>query len=595
MDRRAHEKAVTRILLAMAAAGVLSAAAPDPFVAEYCATCHSATRKAGRLSLAAFDGTDAEVSEKVIRKLRSGMMPPLGVPRPDAAAAKEFLDTLEATIDRAAAGSPSAGWRPFQRLTRAEYARAVRDLTGVETGEGAFLPPDTLSGGFDNIADVQSFSPVLMTGYLRGASQISRLATGKKIFVCRPARASEEEACAARIVANLTTQAYRGTAAAEDVRDAMDFYHRGHKSGGFDDGVRFALQSILVSPRFLFRLEPAPTPGTQPIGDLALASRLSAFLWGSGPDTALLDSAKQGVLHTQAGIEAQVRRMLADPRSEALATRFARQWLRLQSLSKSSEPAQSMLRETELFFDSLVREDRNAMDLLTADYSFLNERLAKHYGVTGVTGAAFRRVPMPEERRGLLGQGSVLLSTSLPDRTSPTLRGKWLMEVLLGTPPPPPPPMVPALDDSVKAVRGDVRLSTRQRIDEHAKKPACSGCHRFIDPLGIALENFDAAGVWRLTDNGEPVNPAAELYDGTKIAGLSGLRQLLSAREDQVLRNFTENLLTYATGRRLDYRDMPAVRAIVRNAAGSNNRISAFVLGVVNTPAFQMTEPRSAP
>ncbi len=282
-----------------------------------------------------------------------------------------------------------------------------------------------------------------------------------------------------------------------------------------------------MSPRFLFRLEQAPpnvvkTAAAYRISDQELASRLSFFIWGAGPDADLMKAANAGALHTSLGLEKQVRRMLADKRSEALSTRFASQWLRLQDLEKmipdyllfpqyDETLAQAMTRETELFFDSIVREDRNVLDLLTADYTFVNERLAKHYGIPNVTGNQFQRVTVPEYRRGLLGQGAILVSTSVADRTSPVLRGKWVMDVLLGTPPPPPPPNVPALDDSVKANEGGTMLSTRQRMEEHRKNPTCNACHRFIDPLGLSLENFDATGAWRIKDNEVAVDVVGDL------------------------------------------------------------------------------------
>jgi len=765
----------------------------NQLVAQYCAGCHSEKGKAGGLVLAGFDAATidktAEVGERMIRKLRAGMMPPPGARRPDADTTAAFVNALETRIDAAAGINPNPGWRPFQRLNRAEYARAVQDLLGIQVDVNSFLPPDTLSSGFDNISDVQTFSPALMEGYLRAASQISRLAIGdrnatatsitykigrtasqmrhvdgtpmgtrggtsvmhafpadgdyvikvsmhneplggiygrysmltlnikeqvdvsingervalldvspsmsetdfgqngganglelktppihinagpqrvsvafiqrldgpvddlvaplentladvnisygvtalphmrdmtvigpsvvtgvsetasrRKVFTCRPLTANEEETCAAQIVKNLTAQAYRGFATADDIQDALEFYGRGRKSGDFENGIRLALQSILVSPRFLFRLE-HPAPGAAlrnasnvyRIGDQELASRLSFFLWGGGPDAELVKAATSGALRTPAGLEKQVRRMLADKRSESLSTRFASQWLRLQDLEKmipdyllfpqyDETLAQAMIRETELFFDSIVREDRSVLDLLTADYTFVNERLAKHYGIPNVTGMQFRRVQVPEYRRGILGQGSVLVSTSVADRTSPVLRGKWVMDVLLGTPPPPPPPNVPALDDSVKANEAGTMLSTRQRMEQHRKNPTCNACHRFIDPLGLALENFDATGAWRIKDNEVPVDVVGDLYDGTKMNGPAGLRDALIRHQDMVLRSFTESLLTYALGRRVEYTDMPAVRAIVREAARNNHKMSAFILGVANSAPFRMAK-----
>jgi hypothetical protein len=306
-------------------------------------------------------------------------------------------------------------------------------------------------------------------------------------------------------------------------------------------------------------------------------------------------------LRTGPGLEKQVRRMLSDRRSEALSTRFAAQWLRLQDLDKihpdyllfpqyDDTLAQAMLRETELFFDSVVREDRPVLDLLTADYTFVNERLAKHYNIANVTGSEFKRVQLPEYRRGLFGQGSILTLTSVADRTSPVQRGKWVMEVLLGSPPPPPPPNVPALDDT-KAAIGGKNLTTRERMEEHRKNPACTSCHKVIDPLGLALENFDATGAWRIKDNEVAIDSVGDLYDGTKMEGPAGLRQAILKHSDVFLLSFTENLMTYALGRRVEYADMPAVRAIIRDAAASNNRMSSFILGVVNSGAFRMAKP----
>jgi len=768
------------------ASTALSIDSQNQLVKQYCASCHSERGKAGGLSLATFDAAKieehADTTEKMIRKLRTGMMPPPNARRPEPALIASFVDTLETRIDAAAALNPNPGWRPFQRLNRAEYQRAVRDLVGIDVDVTAFLPPDTISRGFDNVADVQNFSPTLMESYLRAASQISRLAVGDRnasatsvtykigrtasqmrqvegapmgtrggtsvvhtfpadgeyvikmsmhneplggiygrtsmatmdikeqvevsingeraalvdlntrmsetdprnsleiktppihipagpqrvsaafiqrfdgplddlliplentladvnisfgvtalphmrdmtilgpssvtgvsdtisrrmIFSCRPTTAKEEETCAADILKRLSAQAYRGSATADDLQDAMQFYDQGRKKGDFESGIRMALQSILVSPRFLFRLEQAPQADvkivkaarTYRVSDQDMASRLSFFLWGTVPDTDLLKAASLGTLHTPAGLEKQVRRMLADRRSEALSTRFGSQWLRLQDLEKihpdyliypqyDDTLAHAMQRETELFFDSLVREDRSMLDLLTADYTFVNERLAKHYGIPNVTGSAFRRVQTPEYRRGIFGHGSILTLTSNADRTSPVQRGKWVMEVLLGSPPPPPPPNVPLLDD-VKAAIGGKMLSTRERMEEHRKNPACTSCHRVIDPLGLALENFDATGAWRIKDNEVPVDSVGDLYDGTKMEGPAGLRQAMMKHSDVFLLSFTENLMTYALGRRVEYSDMPAIRAILRDAAKNNNRMSSFVLGVVNSAAFRM-------
>ena len=309
----------------------------------------------------------------------------------------------------------------------------------------------------------------------------------------------------------------------------------------------------------------------------------------------------QGTLKTPAVLEKQVRRMLADPRSESLATRFASQWLRLQDIDKirpdgleypywDRSLSDAFRRETQLFFDSIVREDRSVLDLLTADYTFVNERLARHYGIPNVTGDTFRRVTLPETRRGILGQGSILLLTSVADRTSPVQRGKWIMQVLLGSPPPPPPPNVPLLEET-KAADGARALSVRERMEEHRRNPACTSCHRVIDPLGLALENFDVTGKWRSLDAGAPVDAKGDLYDGTTIDGPAGLRQALLKYQDALLLTFTDSLMTYALGRHVEYYDMPAIRAIVRDAGAQEHKFSAFILGVVRSAAFRMSRP----
>jgi len=454
-----------------------------------------------------------------------------------------------------------------------------------------------------HMRDVTILGPSHVTG-------VSETVSRRKIFSCRPTNPKEEETCAADIIKRLTAQAFRGFVSADDVQDALTFYEQGRKKGDFESGIRMALQSILVSPRFLFRLEQAPTvvkaANAYRITDQDLASRLSFFLWDAMPDAELIKAANQGTLKTPAGLEAQVKRMVADRRSETLSTRFASQWLRLQDLDQifpdyllypqyDETLAHAMTRETQLFFDSLVREDHSVLDVLNADYTFVNERLAKHYGIPNVTGDAFRRVELPSYRRGILGQGSILTLTSVADRTSPVLRGKWVMEVLLGTPPPPPPPNVPALDDSVKAESGGKRLTTRERMEEQRKNPTCNACHRVIDPLGLALENFDVTGAWRIKDNEAPIDSVGDLYDGTKMNGPDGLRQALLKHSDLVLRSFTENLLTYATGRRVSSADMPAVRAIIRDAAKHDYRLSSFILGVVNSAAFRMAKPELKP
>jgi mono/diheme cytochrome c family protein len=760
-----------------------AAAAHSDVVKQYCVTCHSDRGRAGGLSLASFDAARAaeqpDVTEKMIRKLRAGMMPPAGAKRPDAATLSALTTALETRIDRAAVAT-RPGSRVFQRLNRAEYARAVRDLLAVDVDVPALLPADTISAGFDNVSDSQMFSPTLMEAYLRAASRVTALAVGdpeaesaealyrvpktasqmeraegaplgtrggtsvlhtfpadgdytlrlelhsnacgflfggpttgeqmevsidgervalldvnprmadmsgglslktptihvtagahrvtaaflqrfegpvndliapidhtladtqigvahgitalphlkdmaivgpqrvtgvsdtasrRKIFSCRPTLPAEESACASRIVRDLATEAFRRPVAKRDFDRLMQFYADGRAEGAFEYGIASAIEAILASPQFLFRLEPVPARvvAGQPyrLDDLALGSRLSFFIWGSGPDQALMKAATAGTLSTPAVLDREVKRMLADPRSDALASRFAAQWLRLADVEQILPDAilypyfdrslgRAMVRETELFFDSLVREDRSVLDLLTADHTFVNGRLARHYGIPNITGSEFQRVAVADERRGLLGKGSVLLLTSVADRTSPVMRGKWVMEVLLGSPPPAPPPNVPALEDT-KAAGATRLLTVRERMEEHRKNPACRSCHRVIDPLGLALENYDVTGKWRIKDNGAPVDPTGELYDGTPMDGPGGLRRAILKHQDVFVLSFTESLLTYALGRRIEAEDMPMVRRIVREAAANDLKIGAFVQAIVRSPAFRMSAEAPAP
>ncbi len=755
----------------------LSAAEQTAMVKQYCAGCHSDRGKAGGLTLAAFDATKAAdqvvLTEKMIRKLRAQMMPPAGARRPEADQILALAAALESRIDRVAALNPNPGSRPFQRLNRAEYSRAVKDLLEIDIDVASLLPADTISNGFDNVADAQAFSPTLMESYLRAAARVTALAIGdpeaaatetnyrvpktasqlaraegapfgtrgglsvphtfpadgdyvfkvelhsnacgvlfggpnegetvevsvngerkaimkidprmaetttglslktppiaikagvqrvtaafiqrfegpvndlvapidhtladtqigvalgittlphvkdfsivgpynvtgisdtasrRKIFSCRPTSADDEAACASKIIRTLATQAFRGNLAERDLTSLMKFYADGRKEGDFEYAIGGAIEAILASPQFLFRLESTPTTlragQSYRLSDGELASRLSYFVWGSAPDAELSKLASQGRLGAPGVYEKQIARLVADPRSEALSKRFARQWLRLGDVEGVLPDAvaypyfdrtlgDAFVKESELFFDSLVREDRSVLDLLTADYTFVNERIARHYGIPNVTGNAFRRVTLPAERRGILTHGSVLVLTSVADRTSPVMRGKWVMEVMMGSPPPPPPPGVPALEETKGELSGKV-LTVRERMEEHRKNPACTSCHKVIDPLGLALENFDVTGKWRIKDNGMPVDPTGVLYDGTPMSGAAGLRAALLKHKDVFLLSFTENLMTYALGRRIEAPDMPAVRRLVRDVARRDYKLSAFVQAVATSPLFTM-------
>ena len=429
----------------------------------------------------------------------------------------------------------------------------------------------------------------------------------RKIFVCTPTGAADETACARKIVTNLVKHAYRRPAAAADVNTLMEFYQAGRKEGSFDDGIETALARLLASPKFIYRIEAEP-PGLaagQPyrLSDLDLASRLSFFLWSTIPDDELLTVASQGRLKDPAVLERQVRRMLKDPRAEALADNFAGQWLNLRGMQSVGplplvypdfdDPLrQAMRREVELLFDSIVREDRNVADLLTADYTFVNERLAKHYGIPYVYGSQFRRVtlgPDLDNRRGLLGKGAFLTTTAKPERTSPVTRGKWIMGNILGMSPPDPPPNVPALPPRQEDATGNAKEPTmRQKMLSHRVRADCIQCHSLMDPIGFSLENFDGVASWRTLDEGQDIDASSQVYDGTKINGPADLRKWLLGYSDQFTQVVAEKLLTYGLGRGVEYQDMPLVRSIARDALRSGGRFSALVLGVVKSKPFQM-------
>ena len=421
----------------------------------------------------------------------------------------------------------------------------------------------------------------------------------QRIFSCRPSSVSQEEACATRIISTLARHAYRRPVTKADTARLLTFYRAGRAKGTFDTGIQMALRRLLASPTFVFRVEEdsAGKPGTlQHVSDIELASRLSFFLWSSIPDDTLLDIAGRGQLRNPAVLEREVRRMIADPRADSFVRNFTGQWLHTRNL-RTVQPnhdefpdfddtlRDAFQRETELFFDSIMRGDRNVLDLLTADYTFVNERLAKHYGIPYVYGSHFRRVMLTDDaRRGLLGKGGLLMVTSRADRTAPVLRGKWILENVLGTPPPPPLPNVPPLEASA----AEAPRTLRERMERHRASPTCAGCHKVMDPLGFALENFDATGAWRTREAGVQLDASGQLADGTKVDGVVALRQALLARSDVFVRTLTEKLMTYALGRGLQHFDMPVVRGIVRRAEGQDYRFSGIIMGIVTSPPFQM-------
>ena len=495
-------------------------------------------------------------------------------------------DKLEARVPIKA--GPRVVTAAFIKKTDA-LAESVRQPFARPHGEGDYL----------------LYQPHLGTVTITGpfnATGVDETPARRRIFVCQPSHPAEEAPCARQILSTLARRAYRRPVVAADLDGLVGFYNEGRQSGGFEVGIERALSALLVSPDFLFRVVSDP-PGIAPgtpyrLGDLELASRIAFFLWSSIPDDELLEVAAQGQLHDPAVVEGQVRRMLADPRSEALAQNFAGQWLRLRNISGAlpsdvifpnfgESLREDFVRETELFFDSIMREDRSITELLTADYTFLNERLAKHYDIAGVYGSDFRRVTLIDaNRRGLLGQGSILTVTSYPDRTSPVGRGKWVLENVLGTPPPPPPPNVPELEPDPDS--GKV-LAMRERMEQHRANPVCASCHRIMDPLGLALENFDAVGRWRAhMPGGGVIDASGAMPDGTAFDGPADLRGLLVTTPEQFATVVTEKLLTYALGRGVEYHDAPAVRQILRGAAAHDYGLASLVVGVVRSTPFQM-------
>ena len=496
---------------------------------------------------------------------------------------------------------------------------ATNDVPGSELNrpfERTMNTPGSIPGFlfYPHVGQVWIEGPYDATGASGSASR-------EKIFVCRPTTVRDETSCARTILATLAKHAYRRPATPTDLATLMEFYEAGRSEGGsFDSGVEAALQRVLADPEFVYRREAEPAGiaagKSYRISDLDLASRLSFFLWSTVPDDELIDLAAQGKLKDSAVLEKQVRRMLADPKSEAMIANFTGQWLGVRSL-KTSEPVVDLFpdfddnlrsayqNEIELFFGSIVRENRSILDLLTANYTFVNERLAKQYGIPNIYGSQFRRVVLPPEldmRRGLLGKGALLTQTSNAARTSPVARGKWFLQTFLGVSPPDPPPNVPALKEQPVDSTGNAKApSMRQTMEAHRANPVCASCHKIFEPIGLALENFDAVGGWRTEDRDRPIDASGVLVDGSKVEGVASLRDALVRRSDQFVRVFTEKMLTYALGRGVEYQDMPLVRSIVHESTRGNYNFSSIVLGIVRSAPFQMnakiaadSEPRAA-
>lgn len=753
---------------------------------DYCVSCHSQKAKVAGVVLESLDfnrvGANADIWERVLRKVRTGQMPPAKAPHPEAAETTAFVSWLESSLDKAAKLNPNPGRPSVHRLNRAEYSNAIRDLLAVDVQPGQWLPVDDSGYGFDNIGEVLTLSPALLEKYMSAARRISRLAVGdpqlkpveerffprrnsrnervsddlpffsrgglsvnyyfpldgeylfriktpsngdagipakyydtrltvkaglrtvgaafpresakvepaipsfrrgggapmgapqlipldlrldgarikrfeipentsievlivsgpynaagrgetpsrSKIFICRPPEATasglsrngsgnqflssksgatnpiqEETACAKKILSTLARRAFRRPVTDADVNPLLAFYEQKRRQSDFDSGIQSALEAMLVSPDFLFRVEHDPktaAPGAvYRLNDFELVSRLSFFLWSSIPDDELLNLAEKGRLKLPTVLQQQIRRLLDDPRSEAFVANFGGQWLHLRNL-ETVKPDPDVFpsfddtlrldfaKETELFFGSVLRENRGVMDLLDADYAFLNQRLAEHYGIHGVYGSQFRRVALTAEQRatrgGLLGQGSILTVTSYPNRTSVVQRGKWILENLLGSPPPPPPPDVPDL----KPKSHDGRLLTmREQLDLHRANAICASCHARMDPIGFALENYDGVGKWRTKDAGSIIDASGKLPNGKTFNGPAELKRiLLTDHKDEFITTVTEKLLTYALGRGLEASDAPAVREIMRAAAKDDYRLPAMIAAIINSKPFQM-------
>ncbi len=500
----------------------------------------------------------------------------------------------------------------LHRLNRAEYDNTVRDLLGDTSQPAQDFPADDISSaGFDNDAEVLSMSPLLLEKYSAAATELVEEAWTKGTVRSCELRAEAPMPCARELLSRFARRAWRRPVETSEVQRLLSFVTLAVQQGdSADTGVKLALRAVLLSPHFLFRVELDPAPGSPTphrLTDLELASRLAYFLWSSTPDEPLQALAEAGRLREPEVLEQQVRRMLADPKSSALIDNFTGQWLNVRGL-KTVEPVVNIFpdfddnlrsafqREAELFFDAIVHEDHSALDLLTADYTFVNERLARHYGIPNIYGSQFRRVTLPPEldvRRGLLGKGALLTVTSNAARTSPVTRGKWFQSTFLGVAPPDPPPGV---DTSLKEkvtndASGNLKIpSMRDVLDRHHANPVCASCHKIFEPIGLAFENFDATGAFRTLDEGNPIDATATMIDGTKVDGVVGLRGMLVKYQDQFLRVATEKLLTYALGRGVEDEDMPTVRAIVRGAAPREYRMSSLILGIVKSDQFQMNQ-----
>jgi hypothetical protein len=579
-----------------------------PLVNRYCVKCHGGAKPKARIALDKFTD-DASVLkfrstwEHVADNLRSGDMPPPGKPRPTAAELETINTWLDSIVFQTDCnGKRDPGRVTIRRLNRAEYNNTIRDLVGIKFQPANDFPQDDVGYGFDNIGDVLSLPPLLMEKYVAAAEQIVEKAFAspearKRIFIL----STQNEESARQILRKFAERAYRRPINEQELRRLLRFVDMAEKNrDSFETGIGLAMQAVLVSPHFLFRVEIDPKPNDpkaiHPISHFELASRLSYFLWSSMPDDELFELAKKKTLREPEVLEKQVHRMLEDPRSRALVDNFAAQWLETRNL-KDFKPdpdlfpafdeklRSAMLKETETYFENVVREDRSILDFIDSDYTYVNERLAKHYGLTGIKGEQFRRVSLTgTPRGGILTQATVLAVTSNPTRTSPVKRGKWILENILGTPPPPPPPGVEELKDDKEAMLSG---SLRQRMEQHRANPTCASCHQRMDPLGFGFENFDAIGAWRTREGKHAIDPSGVLPGGETFKGPGELRAILKKRQDAFARCFAEKLLTYALGRGVERYDRCALDDIAKSAAKDDYKFSRLVLDIVKSEPFQ--------
>jgi mono/diheme cytochrome c family protein len=578
-----------------------------PLLKQYCVSCHGNGNANAGVNFDAYGDLaavqrDQAIWRKVATRVRERTMPPAGLPQPTDAQREQLTAWITQTQNNAAesAAINNPGRVLIHRLNRVEYNNTIRDLLGVDTHPADKFPADGGGGGgFDNNADTLFIPPILMERYFSAAAEVLDAARPGRLFAVGPGKQRTGAEAARQTIARFATRAYRRPVEPAEVDRLLQLYRVATRRGvGYESAVKYALKAVLVSPNFLFRVEEdRNSDSPYPVRDYELASRLSYFLWSSMPDDTLFHLAAQGRLHLPAVLNAQVKRMLLDPKSYALADSFAGQWLRVRDLYTNAQPdpnrfkdftptlRDALVREPIDFFYSIVHDGSSLLDLLDADYTYANAELAKHYGISGVTGDQLRRVPLPDRRRGgVLTMGSVLTLTSYPQRTSPVLRGKWVLSEILGSPPPPPPPVVATLpaDDSPRD-----GLTFRQQLEKHRKKPECAGCHSRMDPIGFGLENFDATGRWRDEIGGKAVDSSGVLVTGEKFSGPVELKRCLMTRKDEFIRNLTEKMLAYALGRGLEPYDMPSVSKITAEVAKDGYRSTTLITAIVDSYPFR--------